>query len=230
MSPPERSRRRNANSVEVALDLVRRTHLGFARVAAGLPKSPALPQQIPALVELHLDGLEPTMLLGLVDLAVLKLGPQILLLGDQPVDLVENVLVFGHSTSLPDYRECVTSSSGQKPEIEFPDGPPPSELVITDLVVGEGAEAVPGANVEVHYVGVEYDTGEEFDSSWNRGESIEFPLRGLIQGWQDGIPGMKVGGRRQLVIPPEQAYGPAGGGHRLSGKTLIFVIDLLATR
>lgn len=230
MSPPGRLRRRNANSVEVALDLVRRTHLGFPRVAAGLPKSPALPQQIPALVELNLDGLEPLVLLGLVDLAVLKLGPQVLLLGDQPVDLVENVLVFGHSTSLPDYGECVTSSSGQKPEIEFPDGPPPTELVITDLVVGEGAEAVPGGNVEVHYVGVEYDTGEEFDSSWNRGESIEFPLRGLIQGWQDGIPGMKVGGRRQLVIPPEQAYGPAGGGHRLSGKTLIFVIDLLATR
>jgi peptidylprolyl isomerase len=124
----------------------------------------------------------------------------------------------------------VTSNAGQKPEIEFPDGPPPTELVITDLVVGDGAEAVPGADVEVHYVGVEYDTGEEFDSSWNRGQSIEFPLRGLIQGWQDGIPGMKVGGRRQLVIPPELAYGPTGGGHRLSGKTLIFVIDLLATR
>ena len=107
-----------------------------------------------------------------------------------------------------------------KPEIDFPDGQPPSELVIEDIIVGDGAEAVPGANVEVHYVGVEYDTGEEFDSSWNRGESIEFPLRGLIQGWQDGIPGMKVGGRRQLTIPPAQAYGPAGGGHRLSGKTL----------
>lgn len=117
-----------------------------------------------------------------------------------------------------------------KPEIEFPDGPTPSELAIDDVIVGDGPEAVPGANVEVHYVGVEYDTGEEFDSSWNRGESIEFPLRGLIQGWQDGIPGMKVGGRRKLTIPPEQAYGPAGGGHRLSGKTLIFVIDLLATR
>jgi peptidylprolyl isomerase len=124
----------------------------------------------------------------------------------------------------------VTSNSGQKPEIEFIDGPPPTELVIKDLVVGDGAEAVPGGNVEVHYVGVEFDTGEEFDSSWARNESIEFPLRGLIQGWQDGIPGMKVGGRRQLVIPPEQAYGPAGGGHRLSGKTLIFVIDLLGTR
>ncbi|MDT5099528.1 MAG: peptidylprolyl isomerase [Mycobacterium sp.] len=117
-----------------------------------------------------------------------------------------------------------------KPEVEFPDGPAPTELVIDDVVVGEGAEAVPGAAVTVHYVGVEYDTGEEFDSSWNRGESIEFPLRGLIQGWQDGIPGMRVGGRRRLIIPPEQAYGPAGSGHRLSGKTLIFMIDLLDVR
>lgn len=118
----------------------------------------------------------------------------------------------------------------QKPEIEFPTGPAPTELVIQDLVVGDGPEAVAGGTVEVHYVGVDYDTGEEFDSSWSRGEPIEFPLRGLIQGWQDGIPGMKVGGRRQLVIPPAQAYGPAGSGHRLSGKTLIFVIDLLASR
>jgi peptidylprolyl isomerase len=117
-----------------------------------------------------------------------------------------------------------------KPEIDFPDGPAPSELVIEDLVVGDGPEAVAGGNVEVHYLGVEYDTGEEFDSSWSRGQTIEFPLRGLIQGWQDGIPGMKVGGRRKLVIPPELAYGPAGSGHRLSGKTLVFVIDLVGTR
>lgn len=117
-----------------------------------------------------------------------------------------------------------------KPEIEFPDGPAPTGLVVDDLVVGDGPEALPGGTVEVHYVGVEYDTGEEFDSSWNRNESIEFPLRGLIQGWQEGIPGMKVGGRRKLTIPPEQAYGPAGSGHQLSGKTLIFVIDLLGIR
>ena len=114
-----------------------------------------------------------------------------------------------------------------KPVIEYPGGEPPSDLKIEDIVVGEGAEAQPGDTVEVHYVGVEFDSGEEFDASWNRGQSIEFPLRGLIQGWQEGIPGMKVGGRRQLVIPPEKAYGPAGGGHRLSGKTLVFVIDLL---
>ncbi len=115
----------------------------------------------------------------------------------------------------------------EKPEIEFPVGDAPSELVIRDIVLGDGPEATPGAKVEVHYLGVDFATGEEFDSSWNRGESIEFPLRGLIQGWQDGIPGMKVGGRRELVIPPELAYGPAGGGHQLSGRTLIFIIDLL---
>ena len=114
----------------------------------------------------------------------------------------------------------------EKPEIDFPEGPAPTELVIEDIVVGDGAEAVPGGTVTVHYVGVEYDTGDQFDSSWDRGETIEFPLRGLIQGWQDGIPGMKVGGRRELVIPPQLAYGTSGR-HRLSGKTLIFIIDLL---
>ena len=117
-----------------------------------------------------------------------------------------------------------------KPVIEHPGGEAPSELTIEDLVVGEGDEAKPGDTVEVHYVGVDYDSGEEFDSSWGRGQSISFPLQGLIQGWQDGIPGMKVGGRRQLTIPPEQAYGPTGSGHQLSGKTLIFVIDLLGAR
>lgn len=117
-----------------------------------------------------------------------------------------------------------------KPQITVPSGPPPTELVIEDIVVGDGAQAAPGALVNVHYLGVDYDTGAEFDSSWNRGESLEFPLDGLIAGWQDGIPGMKVGGRRQLVIPPELAYGPAGTGHQLAGKTLVFVIDLLGTR
>lgn len=116
----------------------------------------------------------------------------------------------------------------EKPMIDFIEGPAPDQLVIEDIEVGTGAEASPGDTVEVHYVGVEFDTGEQFDASWDRGESISFPLAGLIQGWQDGIPGMRVGGRRQLVIPPELAYGPAGSGHRLSGKTLVFVIDLLA--
>jgi len=114
-----------------------------------------------------------------------------------------------------------------KPEIDFIEGPAPDGLVITDLVVGEGAEAVAGGRVEVHYVGVDFENGEQFDASWDRGESITFPLNGLIAGWQEGIPGMKVGGRRQLVIPPAMAYGEAGTGHRLSGRTLVFVIDLL---
>ena len=117
-----------------------------------------------------------------------------------------------------------------KPEIDFIEGPAPTELVITDLEVGDGAEATPGATVDVHYVGVDFETGEQFDASWDRGSSIQFPLSGLIKGWQDGIPGMKVGGRRRLVCPPQYAYGPAGAGHRLSGRTLVFVIDLLAVR
>lgn len=117
-----------------------------------------------------------------------------------------------------------------KPEIDFIEGDAPTELVITDLEVGDGAEAYPGAQVDVHYVGVDFETGEQFDASWDRGQSIQFPLSGLIKGWQDGIPGMKVGGRRQLVCPPALAYGPAGSGHRLGGRTLVFVIDLLGVK
>jgi peptidylprolyl isomerase len=120
----------------------------------------------------------------------------------------------------------MTDSLNSKPEIDFPEGPAPTELVIEDIVVGDGAEATPGATVEVHYLGVEYETGEEFDSSWGRQETITFPLNGLIAGWQEGIPGMKAGGRRKLTIPPHLAYGPAGG-HFLGGKTLVFVIDLV---
>lgn len=115
----------------------------------------------------------------------------------------------------------------EKPTIDVPNEPAPVDLVIEDLVFGEGEEAQAGGMVKVHYLGVDYETGEEFDSSWDRGEAAEFPLAGLIEGWQQGIPGMKVGGRRQLIIPPELAYGPAGGGHPLSGRTLVFIIDLL---
>lgn len=117
-----------------------------------------------------------------------------------------------------------------RPEIDAPEGPAPTDLEIVDVVVGDGEEAQPGATVKIHYLGAEYESGEEFDSSWSRGEPIEFPLSRLIPGWQRGVPGMKVGGRRKLVVPPSLAYGPAGAGHRLSGKTLIFVIDLLGTR
>lgn len=116
----------------------------------------------------------------------------------------------------------------EKPEIEPLLGEAPTDLVLRDIVAGSGAEVAPSASVEVHYVGVDFETGEEFDSSWSRGETIRFPLQSLVRGWQEGIPGMKVGGRRELVCPPDWAYGPVGGGHRLSGRTLVFVIDLVA--
>jgi peptidylprolyl isomerase len=115
----------------------------------------------------------------------------------------------------------------QPPILEPMLEPAPSVLTIQEVTIGDGAEAPANSVVNVHYLGVDYETGEEFDSSWSRGESIEFPLNRLIKGWQEGIPGMKVGGRRTLICPPEMAYGPAGGGHRLSGRTLVFVIDLL---
>jgi peptidylprolyl isomerase len=196
------------------------------RIAARLAKRAPLTEQIPAPIQLDLERPKPGAFLVCADLAALHLVAQFLLLGDKRVDVRKSVVVLCHIHSVPASVVLVTD----KPEIDFPSGPAPAELVIEDITVGDGAEAVPGGTVEVHYVGVEYDTGEEFDSSWNRGQTIEFPLRGLIQGWQDGIPGMRVGGRRKLTIPPAQAYGPAGSGHRLSGKTLIFVIDLLGTR
>lgn len=118
----------------------------------------------------------------------------------------------------------------ERPEIEPMLEPAPATLTIKDDVLGNGAAATPGAVVNVHYLGVDYETGEEFDSSWGRNQSIEFPLGRLIKGWQEGIPGMQVGGRRTLICPPEFAYGPAGSGHHLSGRTLVFVIDLLGVK
>jgi peptidylprolyl isomerase len=119
-----------------------------------------------------------------------------------------------------------------KPTVEFPGGEAPTDLVITDLIVGDGDEAVPGRQVVVHYVGVTFDGGEEFDASWNRGSPFTFPLGGgrVIEGWDKGVAGMKVGGRRQLIIPPHLAYGDrgAGGGRIKPGETLIFVCDLVA--
>ena len=124
----------------------------------------------------------------------------------------------------------MTDSAKSKPEIEAPSGPAPETLEVVDLIIGDGDEAAASSTVDVHYLGVAYDSGEEFDSSWSRGQSINFPLRNLIAGWQEGIPGMKVGGRRKLTVPPHLAYGAAGGNHPLSGQTLIFVIDLLGVK
>ena len=117
-----------------------------------------------------------------------------------------------------------------KPEIDFVDPEPPTDLVVTDLVDGDGEEARAGQTVEVHYVGVSHETGEEFDASYNRGEAFDFPLGGgqVIAGWDQGVQGMKVGGRRQLVIPPHLAYGERGAGGVIGpGETLIFVVDLV---
>ena len=117
-----------------------------------------------------------------------------------------------------------------KPEIEFVDPTPPADLVVTDVSVGDGAEAVSGSTVSVHYVGVAHSTGEEFDASYNRGEPLQFRLGAgqVINGWDAGIAGMRVGGRRQLVIPPHLAYGDRGAGSVLKpGETLVFVCDLV---
>jgi peptidylprolyl isomerase len=119
-----------------------------------------------------------------------------------------------------------------KPEIDFPGGEPPKNLEITDVWEGEGAAAKAGDTVQVHYVGVAYSTGEEFDASWNRGEPLQFRLGvgQVIAGWDQGVQGMKVGGRRQLIIPPDLAYGDRGAAGAIApGETLIFVCDLVAT-
>ncbi|MCW2779697.1 MAG: peptidylprolyl isomerase, FKBP-type [Marmoricola sp.] len=120
-----------------------------------------------------------------------------------------------------------------KPEIDFPDSPPPTELEVTDLTEGDGDEATAGKTVSVHYVGVAHSTGEEFDASYNRGNPLDFRLGvgQVISGWDQGVQGMKVGGRRKLVIPPHLGYGDRGAGGAIKpGETLIFVVDLLAVR
>jgi peptidylprolyl isomerase len=121
----------------------------------------------------------------------------------------------------------------EKPEIDFPDTPPPTDLVINDITEGDGAEATAGSTVVAHYVGVAHSTGEEFDASYNRGEPLSFRLGvgQVISGWDQGIQGMKVGGRRQLVIPAHLAYGDRGAGSAIApGETLIFVVDLVDVR
>lgn len=116
-----------------------------------------------------------------------------------------------------------------KPQITVPEGAPPAELVIKDDLVGDGAEAKPGAVVNVDYVGVSWSTGQEFDASWNRGMPFSFNLGAsqVIQGWDKGVAGMKVGGRRTLIIPPEMGYGASGAGGVIApNETLIFTVDL----
>ncbi|WP_433263257.1 FKBP-type peptidyl-prolyl cis-trans isomerase [Actinosynnema sp. CS-041913] len=117
-----------------------------------------------------------------------------------------------------------------KPVVEPHNGPAPADLLVEDITVGDGPEAQNGQTVHVHYVGVGHSTGEQFDASWDRGEAFSFPLGGgrVIAGWDRGVAGMKVGGRRRLVIPPHLGYGDRGAGGVIKpGETLIFVVDLL---
>lgn len=117
-----------------------------------------------------------------------------------------------------------------KPEVEIPKGPPPKELVIEDIREGDGAVARPGDTVTVEYVGVDYRSGEEFDESYSRPHPFEFQLGAgaVIKGWDEGIEGMREGGRRKLVIPPRLAYGRAGSPPAIGrNATLVFVVDLL---
>jgi peptidylprolyl isomerase len=119
----------------------------------------------------------------------------------------------------------------QKPEVSKPAGDIPFELGVEDIVVGDGDEAVAGKKVSVHYVGVAFSTGEEFDASWNRGQPFSFKLgKGqVIPGWDAGVQGMKVGGRRKLTIPSAMAYGARGAGGVIKPhEPLVFVVDLLA--
>ena len=125
-------------------------------------------------------------------------------------------------------------ATNEKPQVDVPSSEsPPPELELEDLTVGEGEEAVPGCQVDVHYVGVAWSTGEQFDASWDRGDTFGFGLGEgrVIKGWDQGVAGMKVGGRRRLTIPPGLAYGERGAGGVIGpGETLVFVVDLLGVR
>ncbi len=122
----------------------------------------------------------------------------------------------------------------EKPTVDVPVGTaPPEELVTDDLVVGDGDEAKAGHTVEVHYVGVSWSTKQQFDASWDRGDTFKFGLgKGqVIPGWDQGVAGMKVGGRRRITIPPDLAYGKRGAGGVIGpDETLVFVVDLVAVR
>lgn len=120
-----------------------------------------------------------------------------------------------------------------KPTVDVPQGEAPTELQIEDVVVGDGAEAVPGRQVVVHYVGVAHSTGKEFDASWGRNSPFQFGLGAgqVIAGWDQGVTGMRVGGRRKLTIPAKLGYGDRGAGGVIKpGETLVFVVDLLEVR
>ncbi len=126
-----------------------------------------------------------------------------------------------------DNLPTVTTNQGEAPTIGAPAGNPPTTLEIKDIIVGNGAEALPTSTMTVHYTLMTWSNGQLIESSWNSGSPATFPLANVIVGWQQGIPGMKVGGRRLLVIPPDLGYGAQGGGPIGPNETLIFVVDAI---
>jgi peptidylprolyl isomerase len=134
------------------------------------------------------------------------------------------------TTATEDSGSGTDVDTSTKPEVEVPDGPPPEELEVDDIVEGDGPVAEDGSLVTVQYVGVDYETGEQFDASWDNGQPFSFQLGSgsVIEGWDEGVQGMKVGGRRELVIPPDLAYGKQGSPPDIGpNATLVFVVDLL---
>ena len=125
-------------------------------------------------------------------------------------------------------------TDSKKPDVYVPPGEtPPADLVVEDVIEGEGAEAKTGQEVEVHYVGVAWSNRKQFDASWDRGSPFNFTLgQGrVIKGWDEGVAGMKVGGRRKLTIPPKMGYGSSGAGSAIKpNETLVFVVDLLGVK
>ena len=130
-------------------------------------------------------------------------------------------------SSSADNLPTVTTNQGEAPTIGAPSGTAPTTLVTKDIIVGTGAEALPTSTMTVHYTLMTWSNGALVESSWTSGSPATFPLANVIVGWQQGIPGMKVGGRRLLVIPPDLGYGAQGGGPIGPNETLIFVVDAI---
>lgn len=145
--------------------------------------------------------------------------------------IVVAAVLIGRSGGDEEGTDSATlTDTSVKPVIEVPSEPPPEELEIEDIVEGDGEAAEEGDQLTVEYVGVDYGTGEQFDASWDTGQPLPFELGAgnVIPGWDEGVEGMKVGGRRELVIPPDLAYGPQGSPPAIGpNATLVFVIDLL---
>ncbi len=121
----------------------------------------------------------------------------------------------------------VSTKAGEAPTISAPSGTPPAELTTSDVIVGTGTEVLPSSTLTVHYTLMAWSTGKIIESSWDGGQPATFPLANVVEGWQKGLPGAKVGGRRLLILPPEMGYGPAGSGPIGPNETLIFAVDII---